>query len=296
MTLCLAWRFGHNVAFATDSIVGTSLGREFDVAIKLFAIPVLVRGSTDAVSGRSNVVYSRTIALSCSAENAAVATVFKDAFASICSNLQRLDERPNLPFREIVEVAVRIYEKVGAKARAGYEIKSLPDVLMGGWCDEQKRVRVFKLVAPREDTDTPIISERLLAPGPYDFQAIGSGTDAYCSLAVARRAEDGVSPLKMLRWFKEMIDSKKVESVGGTIQYGEFMEGDFRIRGIVYPPANETSRGARFILGTLDVEDLRAGSDELGLHITGNFADPFLDGPPSPAREFMRNIPEVPPG
>lgn len=277
MTLCLAWRLGRNVAFATDSVVGTTAGQKFDVAIKLFAIPVFVRSSSDEKSGISTVMYSHTIALSCSAENAAAAAVFKDAFASVCSNLQWADSRPNVSFKEIVQLAARIYEKVGQKAREGFQIIGLPDVLMGGWCDEERKLRVFKLIAPDERTVKPIISERLTEPGPFDFEAIGSGKSTYCDIVEESILGTKPDSTKMLVWFKGLIDSNAVPSVGGTIQYGEFENGDFRIKGIMYPPNAGSNSGMRFIRGTLNISDLVYDPSGLGLQITGEYVHPFID-------------------
>lgn len=295
MTLCVAWRFERTVSFASDSMVGTTVGQSFDLAVKLFAIPVVVVGAIDAQTGVAKKAYTRTIALCYSAENGIAASVFKDVFANICTNLQRVDDRANLSFREIVDLAVRIYEMVGVKARIGFDILDLPDVLLGGWCDHEQRVRVFKLVAPGGDTAKPIVSERLLSQADFDYEPIGSGKDVFRLLVERHEKSHHSIHINMLRWFKQLIDSREVPSVGGTIQFGEFRDGDFVLRGIIYPLDESSSGKAHWMLSSMDVSRLADPANELGLRPAGGFANPFPDILPTPVADFLSRIPEIKP-
>lgn len=276
-------------------MVGTTVGQTFDVAVKLFAIPIVVVGPIDAQTGVAKKAYARTIALGYSAENGTAAAVFKDVFANVGASLQRVDDRANLSFREIAELAARVYEIVGTKARVGFDIQDLPDVLLGGWCDHEKRIRVFKLVAPGNDTATPIISERLMSSADFDFEPIGSGKNAFRQLVERHEKTHGSIHINMLRWFKQLIDSKDVPSVGGTLQFGELRERDFVLRGIIYPPDDSSGGKARWMLSNMDVSRLSDPQNELGLQPAGGFANPFPNTLPPQVADFLSRIPEITP-
>lgn len=280
MTLCVAWRLGRNVYLAADSLLGTSAGHAFNIAPKLFVIPTNILGVIDEQGKEPQGNYRHTLGLAYTTEDVTSTAVFKEIFAGLCMSAQYIGDPRFMPFTLFTELAAKVYRLVMDKAKAGSDLSDMPEMYLAGWSGESNRTRVFKISPAPDGSTRPEVIECLTTAGPFAYDCVGAG-----AAAMSRRIEalgqekkpDMANAIHrgILLQFRSLIESKEVPSVGGTIQFGQFVSEDFVIQGLVYPPGSTSSGQPRLFCYNIDIRELQVEAARHTLHITGNFVAPF---------------------
>ena len=223
MTLVVVNRKGNWVSFASDSRISFPDQGYLDIGIKVFSNPTKVSSMTDGETNMSTVDYSYRVGLAVIG-GSINSFLVKDTIYELLQNVQHGSIRNEFSFEEVAKLVHKVYART-TKDLDFLRDASLCTVLLAGYCQIDKRVRLFKFEPYMSDDEiwTTRYSEFLIADGVEFF---GSGKKKAIELY---NLNPNFTPLKILR---EVIKDKDVPSVGGGMQYGDFLKNNFRILGV----------------------------------------------------------------
>lgn len=208
---------------ASDSRI--QFGGSFsDVGVKVMRLPVHVYG-TEGRNGRLNTLLRKQYGF-CYSGSLANASTFKALIEDVLDGLQFLGEEQTLSFDKICEFVTYYCSKVSTAMCSCLFEKGQYGFFLTGYCPIKSRPRAA-LFSFRQVDGQSIAEYEEVASEDGSYMAIGSGADE------ARRLITEVNNRAMLLLLNRVIDEKRVESVGGDIQYGRFsLHGDFCVYAI----------------------------------------------------------------
>lgn len=266
MTLCLVWKNGGQIHFASDSRISFGNNLYADVAIKVFSIPVKIYTATDAQTGQRSLDYDHNIGM-CFAGSTTNAYLVKE---SVYEVLQHLQYTPYTDFsmKGISRLVSKFYEHTSRRICEQIGDCGIADFFLGGYCPAARTLRVYKFTI--DNSVHPIVAnyeEVLLTDG---IELLGSGSTR------AREVLNYNQNIDRFRLLKDIIKDITIPSVGGNIQYGRFENNDFIVKGVQDYEINANGRvNVRFNLrGTeLYKDDFACDYDDF--HISYSFILPF---------------------
>jgi hypothetical protein len=222
MTLCIVWRDPHGIVhLAADSRVTVAKNSYEDVAIKVTRIPcqILTEGAKPLAGETSeNGVMRIDLALAFAGSHIC-AYVVKETLVEILSRLHHIPDTTKSSMDQICKLAFYVYELLSKKVcSTSIGANGRCSLFIAGFCPEKKYVRVFRFDTNSQNEHS--LSE-ILRPREANLVLIGSGA----SKALANEN----LLLHPLRALKDGINDPSQLDVGGSLQYGNIIDGRFEI-------------------------------------------------------------------
>lgn len=268
MTLVIAERLNNRVSLSSDSRIGFGpLGR-IDYGIKVFTVPVNIFSPTSSETNVTNLDYNYKLGLAV-VGSAVTAYTVKESVYEILQNLQYIPGYTELSMDSIAELVFKVFKKTTIDLGEILEERGLCDIILAGYCPTQNKIRIFKFWCDIVNNQTIPDYDEILKVNGMEF--FGSGED---EANLVYNDNKNFTPLHIIR---KVIKDGKVNSVGGGLQYGEFVINNFKIYGVTdyetYPDGSfkeflYTLRGIN-----LYKDEFERGDD--GFHIAYTFKTPF---------------------
>lgn len=197
--------------------------------------------------------------------------IVKESIVEVLQNLQHLPLFGNISIERICTVIKKVYEKISQELCSIIAEKGLAELIIGGYCPESKKVKVFKYFL--DTTNYPIrakFQEILKSNSGIEF--IGSGK----SLAKTIYANN--PSLTSLHIIKKLIQDNSIDTIGGSLQYGNFENKDFIVKGVQdYQQKNKVVEIIHHIRGINYHNKDFLNDLDCGLVISKRFVTPFKD-------------------
>lgn len=269
MTLVVVNRIGHEVSFSSDSRISFGNNGYIDHGIKVFSVPVTISTASDADTGYFTVPYRHKLGLAV-VGSAINAYTVKDSVYEMVQNLQYAPDYVSLSLDLIADIVFKVYKKTTLDLGNIIQMNGLAILILGGYCPKQKRIRVFKFDC--NTSSHPIVpnyGEILAADG---IETFGSGK-VQADLIIKSGEK---RPLHIIR---EVIRGGQAVGVGGGLQYGNFIEGQFKIYGVVENVIDHNGDFDRYTysLRGINMYEGDFANDPSALHISYPFKQPFGD-------------------
>jgi hypothetical protein len=268
MTLVIARKLRNKISFASDSRITFGTQGQIDFGIKIFSIPVKIYSPTSSETDITTLDYDNKLGLAVigSAMNA---YTIKESVYEILQHLQYLPGYTDLSMDGISNLIFKVFKKTTNDLGAILRKQGICQLVLGGYCPNQNKVRVFKYSVDITPTEiTPTLEEILIDDG---IEFFGSGK----TLADTTYQNDNtLGPLHIIR---EVIESGQVPTVGGGLQYGEFVINNFKIYGVEDYKLNDDGSFKEYLYTLRGVnlykDEFERGDD--GFHVAYTFKRPF---------------------
>ena len=267
MTLCAAFVDGETIWFASDSRLTLPTGATFDFCSKVVRVPVKLLGSGYEGSPPQP-IHEFNIGLALVGNFTAAYSV-RELLIELLPQLQVIPELRRASFDIVIEVIRALFESVSRSICETLAEKGIAQLLVGGHCPLQKRVRTFHLTI--DSSTFPIsVHTNEFAPTARGL-FLGSGREA------AEKIVSAQPDVSVFHVIKRVIDDPDVPSVGGAIQLGFFRSTEFIVAGIYDYVIDEKERTVtvRRLHRGIDLREFvrRLGAEDLNVAFTA--AQPF---------------------
>ncbi|MGC4102299.1 hypothetical protein [Ferruginibacter sp.] len=273
MTLCIAWKNGGAIKFASDSRLSVSGAEYSDIAIKVMDVPVVIKNPTSSETGITDTIYNYKLGM-CFCGDTINAYVIKETIYEALQHLQVLPGHTDFSLKSICKVIAKFFEHTSDQLRNGSNWDPQMEFLIGGFCPEQNDILVYKFELVDYNTHyKAMIDEVLVDDG--DMIIMGSGTDkAAENISINNIPVDN----QLLKVLRDVCNDDTEPSVGGFIQYGHFKDYNFKILG-VEDYAVDSDGNIEYIFayrGTVMYKDKFERADD-DFHMYYTFIRPFED-------------------
>lgn len=285
MTLCLAWKSGNNIHLASDSrLTMSDDGANYiDIGIKVFSIPVKIYSPINADTKNQTLDYDFKLGL-CFAGSSTNSYIIKEAIYEVLQRLQ-YTQYTDFSMEGIAKMVSKFHEHTSRKVCEVLRERGLAEFFLTGYCPKDEIIKAFKFTL--DTTQFPLKSDfgRILVDEDW-IECLGSGTDEAHKFI---NKINNISPIKLLR---NIIKSGRIQSVGGSIQYGDFdNDNNFTIKGIDdYDIENDSIIKRKLILRGTQLYENDINLDYNDFHISYTFIQPFEHEINEWFREKNKNI------
>lgn len=247
MTLCIAWRNGGTVHFASDSRLTVAQNSYADVAIKVLSLPLTIFDPADRATPNQRTVAHRWDLGMCFAGSAISSLFVKESVTELIKGLQYVPGYTDISMEGVANFIFTAYRLISREICAtSIGRNGRANLLIGGMCPREQKIRVFQLST---DDFNEHHLEEVLTDTSCVFVGSGAKT-AQQDLPQYPAVNDYIDVLK------SVIDDPTEPSVGGHVQYGCFKKDKFVVYGIV-----ELDQGVHYWRGAIDLNsrDFMAG-------------------------------------
>jgi hypothetical protein len=281
MTLVVANRFRDIISFSSDSRLSFGTAGHIDYCVKVFTVPVKIKSPTDSVTRAASIEYDHKLGLAV-VGNFNNAYTVKESIYEILQNLQYIPGYTDVSMDSISKLVDKVFKKATKDLAPILQVRGLCQLILGGYCPKQDKIRVFEYSVNISDTLTPTLREILLCD---EILFYGSGKSPAEQI---KNQNSSMGPLHVLR---EVINSGAVQSVGGGLQYGEFVEKDFKIFGIEDYRLHSDGSFKEYLhtLRGLNIYKEEFERDSDGFHISYTFKQPFQNEVMKAATDYLKN-------
>jgi hypothetical protein len=169
----------------------------------------------------------------------------------------------------------KFVENTSDKMRLGFGLQDLNvEFLIGGLCPKNQRIMVYRIeIVDKTDHFESKCYEVLT--NENDMVIMGSGKQ----LAEKIISSKGIEPVyQLLKVLREVCKDSTVLSVGGYLQFGQFIDNDFKIEGVLDYEIDASGELERLCTyrGTILYRG-KFENDENDFHINCTFVMPFED-------------------
>ena len=239
MTLCIAWKDSEGVHFASDSRLTLATDSVADVGVKVLALPLRILDPGDDTGGGAQTVAFRSELGMCFAGSAVNSLTIKESLAEVLQTLQHVPDHTDTSMQGIAAFIFTAYKSISQRVcETAIGANGRADILVGGLCAIKKTVRVFRFCTDAKNKHS--YTEVLTVPG---YVLLGSG-----SVPAENQMPQNPSKLDYLNVLRCVIGDPEIGAVGGNIQYGLFIDQEFRVHGIYEngPPVHHWRAGLDF--------------------------------------------------
>ena len=272
MTLCIAWRQGNQVSFASDSRISKDKDHFADIGVKIMEVPVRITGPIQVETGTSSVLYEQRIGF-CYCGDTIHAHFLKEIINEVFQSLQIFPMHTDFSMNGIKNLVERFFTVTANELKDGFKDEFEIEFLLGGFCPLEKRIIVYKFGVYDDHGRLKARSVRVLENNP-DMIILGSGQIKANQIIARKLVEPGPKLLKVLR---EVCLDETETSVGGHIQYGAFKEKDFKIFGIADYEIADGQLKHLYIYRGIKLYEEDFARQERDFHIAQKFITPFQD-------------------
>ena len=228
MTLCLAWKRGHSISFASDSRLSSADGSvTTDIATKIFKLNVKIYSVE-----KKELLHDLQYGL-CFCGSYLNGSLLADTISEILSALE-IKEADAIDAETIIQIAFEIYKDVSTHLMAIHGKYGLANVIIGGQCPKNKEFKIFQFTwAYKADgTGIDFILKEEIFEEPIIF--IGDSNAVELAMQLKDKISYNKAPLYTeYHLLRDIINNTDVKGVGGEIQTGHFVNGNFKTFGIV---------------------------------------------------------------
>ena len=268
MTLVIAKKVGNYISLSSDSRISFGTDGHIDFGIKIFSIPVRIYSPTSVETNTTTLDYNYKLGMAVIG-SAINAYTIKESIYEILQHLQYVPDYTYLSMEGISKLVFKVFNKTSLDLTPIIRQSGICEIVLGGYCPNQNKVRIFKFsVRIHPDRIEPFYDEILKIDG---IEFFGSGkTEA--QIVYSRNTKLG-----SLHIIREVIRSNKVDTVGGGLQYGEFVINNFQIFGVTDYELNPDGTFKEFLYTLRGInlykDEFERGDD--GFHIAYTFKRPF---------------------
>lgn len=223
MTLVIAHRLKNKVSLTSDSRLNFGASGFIDYGIKIFSVPVNIYSQPDRRTKSKELIYSKNMGLAV-VGSAMNAYTIKESVSEILQHLHYLSDRTDMSMTGIAKIVYKVFCRTTLDFGDLMQRNGICELILTGYCPQKKVQRVYKFSCDTSGYPIkPNYEEILIDDGMVFF---GSGT------IEAKKIYQENTNLKPVFIVKRVILESKVDTVGGVIQYGEFLEDNFNIYGV----------------------------------------------------------------
>lgn len=268
MTIVAAWRHhSNNLAIASDSRI-SGFKEHVDHCVKIFPIPITIRGVSDYNTENQPPIYSNNLGIAFCGKSD-VAYMIATAASILLSNVQAIPVIHEISMDNISEFVKLVFEKIITSSFKMFLDDSNPEIIVTGYCPSQSRIRAFKLFTSdaTEDGFSNYFNTEILNTDGICF--LGSGkNEAYSRY----EKQTNKNPIKIIR---ELIESPDYPDIGGDIQFGDYSNNSFAVKGYQRPKLNNNK--IEYAFAGLSVYEGDFSFESTGLHVTIPSIIPFME-------------------
>lgn len=280
MTLCLAWKEGEEIYFASDSrLTETSKSVSTNEATKIFKVDVEIYKPVQSEESETpaQLFYQTTFGL-CFTGSYLNGSLLADTIEEVLSNLQGACEYSDFSIDNLTEIAFAIYKQVSKQLAEIHRGKGLAEVLLGGYCPVNSVFKLFKFY-PKQLIDSASLLEFEKVEVELDGQTIciGDKTAKEKAGQLLNNLNKQYSHFHLLR---DIINNTEVPTVGGNIQAGRFSSKKFKTYGIIEYSINKDDCDIFQVMSSFKFRGLSLDFDDTELmkgniNIMKAFLNPF---------------------
>lgn len=224
MTLVIAERTDKEVSFSADTRISFGNQGHFDKAIKIFSVPFKLKGpaKTREDFDTFEFEYNYGMAVIGSAINA---YTVKDSIVEVLPNITYLTNLSDFSIPSIGKLVFDSYVEISKEIASSLRDTGLCEILLGGFCLKQGRVRVLHFYPKIGKENTEYYLDEILLNNKMRF--FGSGKE------LAKQIYENDKSLNPFQIIKKVINTESEKSVGGNIQSGTFYGKEFTINGVL---------------------------------------------------------------
>jgi hypothetical protein len=279
MTLCLAWKQGQEIYFASDSrLTDTHKSVLTNDATKIFKVSVEIYGPVRSEEPNipEPLLHQTTFGL-CFTGSYLNGSLLADTIEEVLSNLQGTPDHSDFSIENLSDIAFAIYKQVSRQLTEIHRENGLTEVLFGGYCPVSNDFKLYKFYPKR------IVAGETLDFEKYEVNINGQ-TILIGDASAKEKANDLINNLNRqyshFHIIRDIIKDTEIPTVGGNIQAGLFRPSKFKTYGIVEYSTFEDEFGMlqvkdsyKFRGLSLDFDDneLRRGH----INIKKTFFNPF---------------------
>ncbi|WKZ76141.1 MAG: hypothetical protein QY303_04995 [Vicingaceae bacterium] len=268
MTLVIAHRLNNHISLSSDSRISFGTAGHIDYGIKVFSVPVKIYSPTSSETNITNLDYDYKLGLAV-VGSAINAYTVKESVYEILQHLQYLPGYTDLSMEGIAGLVFKVFKKTTLDLGDIIQANGICELILAGYCPIQNKVRIYKFSC---DTSTyPIrpFHEEILIENGIEF--FGSGKTEANNI---HTQNINLSPLHIIR---QVINDGKVSTVGGGLQYGEFVINNFTIYGVENYELNGDGTFKEYLYTLRGInlykDEFERGDD--GFHVAYKFKRPF---------------------
>lgn len=232
MTLCMAWKQGKEIYFASDSrLTNNELHVIADDCNKVFKIDVQAIGTNDEHGTPPSILFHTTFGM-CFSGSYLNGSNLSDTISEFLSNMQGAPEISDFSAENISNIAFEIYKQVSKQFMAIHGRNGLARVFFGGYCPETQAFKLYKFNfdPPQAEQELQFNKEEIEL-GNYDPVFIGDESAINKAIELQQKIGNNYSYFHLIR---EIIKDTTILTVGGNIQVGKFTDGEFRTVGVAH--------------------------------------------------------------
>ncbi|MDA3886395.1 MAG: hypothetical protein PF638_12445 [Candidatus Delongbacteria bacterium] len=231
MTLCVAWKEKGNIYLASDSRI-SGLGSPSDYGLKIITVPIKIYSTErDADTGGLEIEFESKYGMGFSGSFVGAYTI-REFLMIILQRLQFIPDSMKLSFSSICDIVFKFYKHITQvmKQELGYDHSI--DFFFTGYCPKEEKLKIAKYFIDYGSNYEEFKPDFKILEKERFVEATGAGDDEFdVNYENMPNIDDQIS--KVLNAVKKTIDEKKVQSVGGNLQYGTFEENRFETFGII---------------------------------------------------------------
>lgn len=223
MTLVIAQKVKNRISFSSDSRISFGSQGYIDFGVKIFSVPVEIYSPTSVETNAQTLEYKYNLGMAV-VGSAINAYTVKESIYEFLRYLEYIPGHTDLSMDNISNLIFKVYEKTTKELAPILREGGMCQIILGGYCPSQNRIRVFEYTVEITALGiSPKLNEILQND---DIKFYGSGKHEASNVSTQNPA------LGSLHIIREVINSGRVDTVGGGLQYGEFNENSFKIFGV----------------------------------------------------------------
>jgi hypothetical protein len=268
MTLVIAERLKNRVSFTSDSHITFGTQGHIDFGVKVFSVPVKIYSPTSAETNITTLDYDYKLGLAV-VGSAINAYTVKESVYEMLQRLQYVPGYTDLSMDGIAKLVFKVFSKTTNELAPILLQHGICQLILGGYCPKHNSIRVFEYSVDLSTTPlTPTLNEILETD---ELKFYGSGKTK------AEHVHNSDSSLTLLHITREIINDTQIDTVGGGLQYGEFVINNFKVYGVENYELNTDGSFKEYqhTLRGLNIykDEFEGGLD--GFHIGYTFKQPF---------------------
>jgi len=254
MTLCLAWKQGDSINFASDSRLTESDKTVLtNYASKIFKINVeIYENLPEIFSGEPERSLHQTTYGLCFTGSYLNGSLLADTIDNFLSNIL-IGGQSDISIDSLSNIAFAIYKQVNTQLLVIHGDKKLSEVLFGGYCLKTNEFKLYKF-SPKERVQNQSV-EFQKEEIRLDNQTILIGDNN-----AKQKAEELLKNVNVdythYHVLRDIINDKELLTVGGNIQVGQFKPNKFKIHGISEPKLIDSTDGSSEVVDVYKLSGL----------------------------------------
>lgn len=228
MTLCLAWKMGEEVVFASDSRLKNSEITASNSATKIFSIDVRIIGASnnEDKNQSESLLYQSKFGM-CFTGSYINGNLLADTISEVLNNVLGSPEISDFSMKNLTDIAFDIYKEISIRQIEIHKKEGASEVLIGGYCPVSCEFQLYRFFPSTFDNiqGFSFCNETIdINLNPY---LIGDReAKEKAELLLLREKENKkYTPFHLLR---DVINDSTISTVRGNIQAGLFSNQGFK--------------------------------------------------------------------